>query len=180
MNKAELLSLANKGNVEINGIPLEVIVRPAADGEPWLDINVEPLSPLHQPLNLGGKWVEYITDEECEELPEALVKYKKEAEEFCKKAESVVKAKLNPDGSFSFESPLPDFYKEALKEYPSLLKRVEKERHPIVFIGDEKEYWRAPGKFTLELNGVQYKPHWSYWLDCSYYIADALIKKIGG
>ena len=181
MNKAELLSLANKGKVEINGIPLEIVVRPSSvDGEPWIEISVDPLSPLHQPLLLGEKWVEHITDEECEALPLALEEYKRKADEFCEQAKSVVKAKFNPDGSFNYTSPLPDFEKEILKDYPRLLKQSEKEQHHIVFIGDEKAYWRAPGNFTLELDGVQYVPHWSYWLDCAYYIADEQIKKIGG
>lgn len=176
MNKAELLSLANKGKVEINGFPLVVIVRPDADGDDWLEINVEPLSPLHQPLQLGNKWVEYITDEECEELPGALEKYKKEADEFCEKAKTVVKGKLNPNGTISI-TEVPDDMAKDFEENPKVLKCWLKERKNIVFIGNEKEYWRAFGKFTLELDGVQYVPHWSYWLDCAYYIADEQIRK---
>lgn len=176
MNKAKLLSLANKGKTEIYGVSLEVIVRPDADGDDWLEIKVDPLSPLHQPLNLGNKWVEYITDEECEELPEAIEKYKKEAAEFCEKAETIVKASFNPDGTYSFIE-VPEKVKENFKDYPSALKRWLRERKNIVFIGDEKDYWYAPGTFTLELNGVQYKPHWSYWLNCVYYIADDQIKQ---
>lgn len=180
MNKAELLALANIGKTEINGIPLEVIVRPSAvDGDPWIEIHVDPLSPLHLPLILGQKWVEYITDEECEQLPAELEKYKKEAEEFCEKAKTVVKAKSNPDGSYSLVD-VPDAVKEEWKDYPKILKSWMREKKRIVFIGDEKEHWRAPGKFTLELDGVKYEPHWSYWLDCTYYIADEQIKRIGG
>lgn len=177
MNKAELLSLANKGKVEINGIPLEVIVRPSAlDGTDWLEINVEPFSPLHQPMNLGNKWVEYITDEECAELPGELEKYKKEAEEFCEKAKVVVKAKFNPDGSFSF-TDIPESVKENYKDYPSALKLWLRERHHIVYIGNDKRYWKAPGRFSLELDGVKYEPRWSYWMNCAYYEADDRIRK---
>ena len=179
MNKAELLSLANKGKVEIAGFPLEVIVRPDSDGDPWLEIKVDPLSPLHQPLNLGNKWVEYITDEECAELPDALAEYKRKADEFCEQAKRVVKAEFNPDGSYSF-TEVPESVKDDYKEWPRILKRILREKHRIAFIGKEKEYWRAPGNYTLELNGVQYVPHWSYWLDCAYYIADENIKRIGG
>lgn len=177
MNKAELLALANKGKVEINGIPLEVIERPDSDGDMWLEIRVDPLSPLHQPLILGNKWSEYITDEECEELPEALEKYKKEAEEFCEKAKTVVKAKINPDGSYNF-TEVPDSVKGNFKDYPSALKQWLHERRHIVFINDNKKEWRAPGKFTLELDGVQYVPHWSYWLNCTYYEADDYIRMV--
>lgn len=178
MNKAELLALANKGKVEISGVKLEVIVRPSAlDGTDWLEIVSEPLSPLHQPLELGGKWVEYITDEECAELPGELEKYKKEAEAFSEKAKTVVKAKSNPDGSYSF-TEVPDSVKENFKDYPSALKQWLRERHHIVFIGDDNDYWVAPDKFTLELDGVTYLPHWSYWLGCAYYEADDYIRKV--
>ena len=179
MNKAQLLALANKGKTEINGIPLEVIERPDSDGDMWLEIKVDPLSPLHQPLILGNKWTEYITDEECEELPEALLQYKKEAEEFCEKAKTVVKAKLNGDGSYSF-TEVPEKVQENLKDYPSALKQWLREKKHIVFINDNKKEWRAPGKFTLELDGVRYEPHWSYWLNCTYYEADDFIRKAVG
>ena len=177
MNKSELLALANKGKVEINGIPMEVVVRPSAfDGTDWIEINVEPLSPLHQPLVLGNKWVEYITDEECAELPGALEKYKKEAEEFCEKAKTVVKAKFNPDGSYSLVD-VPDAVKEEYKDYPKILKSWMREKKHIVYIGNDKQYWQAPGNFTLELDGVKYEPHWSYWMNCAYYEADDRIRK---
>ncbi len=177
MTKCELLSLANKGKTEINGIPLEIKVFPSSmDGTPWIEIYVEPLSPLHQPLILGQKWVEHLTDEECEELPEALNQYKQEAEAFCKRAETVVKATMNTDGTFTF-TEVPETVKANFAEYPSALKRWMKEKHHINFIGNEKEYWYAPGDFTLELDGVRYVPHWSYWLNCTYYKTTKQIQK---
>lgn len=169
MTKNELLSLANKGKTQINGYPLEVKVYPSSvDGTPWLEIHVEPLSPLHQPLILGQKWVEYITEEECAELPEWLDRYKREAEEFCKQAETVVKATLNPDGTITFIE-VPESVKENFSDYPSALKQWLKQKHHITFIGKEKEAWHAMGNFTLDIDGVKYVPHWSYWLNCTYY-----------
>lgn len=179
MNKAELLSYANKGKVEIGGVLVEVIVRPSSfDGTPWIEIHADPLSPLHQPLVLGGKWVEYITEEEVEELPQAIEEYKRKADEFCEQAKTVVKAKFNPDGTFTF-TDVPEKVQENLRDYPSALKKWLKERHHIVFINDEKEEWYAAGHFTLDLDGVLYEPHWSYWLDRAYYIADEQIKQKG-
>ena len=167
MNKADLLSLANKGKTEINGYPLEVKVFPCC-GDPWIEIHVDPLSPLHPPLILGQKWLEYVTDEECAELPEWLDRYKREAEEFCREAETVVKATMNPDGTYSF-TDVPEKVKENFADYPSALKQWLKQKHPIIPIGKENA-WRAPGNFTLELDGVQYVPHWSYWLGLPYYL----------
>lgn len=170
MNKKELLTLANKGKTEINGIELKVVVRPSAmDGEPWIEIEVEPLSPLHQPLILGQKWVEHITDEECEELPGALLKYKQETEQFCEQAKQVVKATLNNDGTFTFLE-VPDAVQENFKDYPSAFRRWLKEKHSIRYVNDSRKEWFAPGNFTLDLDGTIYVPHWSYWLDRPYYI----------
>jgi hypothetical protein len=163
MNKQELLELANIGKTEINGFPLEVKVYPSSfDGTPWIEIEVEPLSPLHLPLILGQKWVEYVTDEECEELPKALEEYKRQADEFCEKAKTIVKATLNANGTYT------------------LIDDKASRKHPysIRFIGHDKEYWYAPDVYTLELNGKQYTPHWSYWLNCAYYEADDQIKSL--
>lgn len=175
MTKTELLALANKGKTEINGYPLEVKISTCA-GSPWIEIFVEPLSPLHQPLVLGQKWVEYVTDEECAELPEWLDRYKREAEQFCKEAETVVKATLNNDGTYTF-TDVPEAVKENFAEYPSALRRWLKQKHHISFIGEDKKYWHAPGTFTLDLDGVRYVPHWSYWLNCAYYESNEQITK---
>ena len=59
MTKTELLNLANKGTTKISGISLEIFVFPSSfDGTPWIEIHVDPLSPLHMPLVLGQKWVQ--------------------------------------------------------------------------------------------------------------------------
>lgn len=170
MTKTELLNLANKGKTQINGISLEVVVFPSSlDSTPWIEIHVDPLSPLHQPLVLGQKWVEHITDEECAELPGALLKYKREAKRFCEQAKQVVKATMNNDGTFTFID-VPKAVQENFKEYPSALHRWLKEKHFIKYVNDTQKEWFAPGSFTLELDGVLYEPHWSYWLNCPYYL----------
>ena len=126
---------------------------------------------------IGETGKQYITDEECAELPGELEKYKKEAEEFCEKAKNVVKAKFNPDGSYSLVD-VPEAVKEDYKDYPKILKSWMREKKHIVFIGSDKQYWYAPGTFTLELDGVTYKPHWSYWMNCTYYLASDHIRKV--
>ena len=168
MKKQDLLALANKGRTEINGFPCEVTVKPYA-GDPFLTIKFEPLSPLHQPLILGQKWVEYITDEECEELEEALNRYKAEADAFCEKAKIVIKATKNEDGTYSMID-IPEKVKENFKDYPSAFKSWSRQHFHIRPIKDSPEAWYAPGNYTLDLDGVQYVPHWSYWLNCPYYL----------
>ena len=178
MNKNELLSLANKGKTEINGFTLEVKVFPSSfDGTPWIEIIVDPLSPQHPPLILGQKWVEYITDEECAELPEALARYNDEAKAFCKEAETVVKATLNQDGTFTF-TDVPESVQANFADYPSALKRWIKQKHHINYIGKEKKHWYAPGNFTLDIDGVRYVPLWSYWLNCACYETKDQVKEI--
>ena len=165
MTKTELLNLANKGTTKISGISLEIFVFPSSfDGTPWIEIHVDPLSPLHMPLVLGQKWVEYITDDECAELPGALLKYKQEADRFCEQAKQVVKATMNSDGTFTFVE-VPEAVRENFKDYPSALKKWLKENHTIKYVNDSQKEWFAPGNFTLELDGIVYEPHWSYWLD---------------
>lgn len=172
MTKAELLNLANKGKTKINGISLEVVVFPSSlDGTPWLEIHVDALSPLHQPLVLGQKWVEYITDKECMELPTALLKYQEEANLFCEQAKQIVKAKTNSDGTYSFID-VPVSVQDNFRDYPSALKKWLKDKHHIFYVNDKKTEWFAEGNFTLELDGVLYVPHWSYWLDRPYYLTN--------
>ena len=181
MNKTDLLNLANKGEVEIEGIPLEVIIKPSSlDGTDWIEIHVKPFSNLHRPLLLGQKWVEHITDEECAELPSALLKYKKEAEEFCEKAKRIIKAKRNEDITYSFtdvpQSVLDDWQK--VLKTSLALNQWKNGRQVIRFVDQKHQEWYAPDIFTLELDGVLYEPHWSYWLERVYYIADDKIREL--
>lgn len=168
MKKKDLLSLANKGRTEIHGFPCEVTVKPCV-GDPFLTMKFEPLSPLHQPLILGQQWVEYITEEECEELEKALNRYKAEADAFCEEAKTVIKATMNEDGTYSMID-IPEKVKEDFKDYPSAFKSWSRQRFNIRPIKDSPEAWYAPGNYTLDLDGVQYVPHWSYWLNCPYYL----------
>lgn len=168
MKKQDLLALANNGRTEIHGFPCEVTVKPCV-GDPFLTIKFEPLSPLHQPLILGQKWVEYITDEECEEIEEALNRYKAEADAFCEEAKTVIKATINEDGTYSMID-IPGKVEENFKDYPSAFKSWSRQRFHIRPIKDSPEAWYAPGNYTLDLDGVQYVPHWSYWLNCPYYL----------
>lgn len=168
MKKQDLLAIANNGRTEIHGFPCEVTVKPCL-GDPFLTIKFNPLSPLHQPLILGQKWVEHITDEECEGLAEALNRYKAEADAFCEEAKTVIKATMNADGTYSMID-IPEKVKENSKDYPSAFKSWSRQRFNIRPIKDSPEAWYAPGNYTLDLDGVIYIPHWSYWLNCPYYL----------
>lgn len=172
MTKSDLLSLANIGKTEINGIPLEVVVYPSSlDGTPWLEIHVDPLSPLHQPLILGQKWVEYITEDECKELPDALLKYKTEADQFCEQAKRVVKGTMNSNAEIKL-TEIPNEVKAEFDEIsPTCFRQWAKATHKLNKIKDANA-WYALGNFTLDLDGVRYVPHWSYWLDRPYYVIE--------
>lgn len=179
MNKKELLELANKGTTKIAGIDVEIIVKPSAfDGKDWIEIKVAPLSPLHCPLLLGQQWVEFITDKECEELESALIKYKQDAEVFCEQAKRIVKATVTKDKEILIID-MPDSVKSDWAGYPNILKQITTKPHKVVFLGKEYENWKALGNFTIDIDGNIYQPHWSYWLDCAYYIADNKIKSLG-
>lgn len=183
MNKAELLSLANKGKTQIAGVSLEILVYPSSvDGKDFIEIIGDPF-PLHTPLRLGGVWVEYITDEDCAEIEPSLERYKREADEFCEKAKRVVKATLDKNGKI-YIIDMPDSVKKDWDGLPpSYLKNYLKRFHPIHYIDDRihspnKDYWFAIGKFTLDLDGELFIPHWSYWLDRAYYESTERIKNV--
>lgn len=181
MTKSELIALANKGKQTLCGVTANIIIRPDSDGEDWIEIEIEPLSPLHQPLRLGDKWVKFITDDECAELEPAIERYKKSAAKFFKDAQRVVKATVQ-DGQLQI-SELPEDVKsdwdfiDVNEEKERYIKRFCKLPHPVSFIGKGKTYFRALGVFTLDIDGHLYVPRWSYWLDCPYYLADDFIRE---
>ena len=169
MNKKELCALANTGKTNIGGVDVYVTIKPGPiDGSPWIEITACELSPLHQSLILGQKWCEFVTDEECAELPAALARYKAEAETFCEKAKRIVKCHTVGENAYQIDE-VPDDVKEDWKAFPATLKRFTHETHKKLYIDSTKHYWYAPGIFTLELDGVRYVPHWSYYLDRAYY-----------
>lgn len=182
MNKSELVSLANIGKTEIEGIPLEVIVKPSSmDGTDWIEIHVEPFSALHPPLILGQKWLEHVTDAECAELPAMLLKYKAEADAFCERAKTVVRATSNGDITYTFTDvpdDLVEVYKKEFAQDSSILTGWLKGRHVIRFVNENKTEWYAPDVFAIELDGIRYLPHWSYLLERVYYVVDDNIRKI--
>lgn len=179
MNKKELLELSNKGITKIAGIDVEIIVKPSTfDGKDWIEIKVAPLSPLHCPLLLGQQWVEFITDKECEELEPALIKYKKEAEYFCEQAKRIVKATIT-DNQEILITDMPDSVKSDWACYPNILKQITTKPHKVVFLGKDHENWKALGNFAINIDENIYHPHWSYYLDFAYYIADDKIKSLG-
>ena len=182
MKKSELLALANIGKTEICGIKLEVIVRPSSvDGKDWLEIFVDPLTPLHQPLHLGEQWVEYISEQECNNFENALLHYKKSAEEFFEKAQRIVKATLTKNGEIII-TDMPDSVKQDWEHFPRSLKWMLTTKHKIRFLNTRTEQgienWFALGNFTLNLDGEIFQPHWSYWLEKAYYISTNRIKNI--
>ena len=182
MKKSELLALANIGKTEICGIKLKVIVRPSSvDGKDWLEIFVDPLTPLHQPLCLGEQWVEFITEQECADFENALLQYKKSADEFYEKAQRIVKATLTKNGEILIID-MPDSVKQDSEHYPRSLKLMLTTKHKIRFLDKRTEKgienWFALGNFALDLDGEIFQPHWSYWLEKAYYISTERIKDI--
>lgn len=175
MKKDKLLSYKNGDKIEIDGVKLQVEITECCDS-PFLKFKMQPITPLHLETYLGGKWIEYITDEECETFEDEVRKHKQEALEFLEKSKRIVKATLTTDNRIKIiELPESvkadwDFYDNA-EQKERALKRFVRETHPITFVTKEKTEFFAIGNFTLDLDGVLYVPHWSYWLDRAYYIA---------
>jgi hypothetical protein len=155
MDKKELLSLANKGPVKIGDITAEIVVRPSAlDGTPWLEIEVEQFTPFAAPLHLGDQWVEYITDEACDEIPRSLNRYKEAALAFEARAKART-VRLKP---FTSDCEI-------------LIDADDNSKKPKLYrIKNFKDHFEIPGlECMIELNGITYAPVWSYWLDRACY-----------
>lgn len=173
MTKNELLSHANGEVFEIEGVKLRLEVTKCA-GDDFLKITMLPITPLHTTTYLGNKWIEYITEEECAEFESEIKKHKERALKFYEDAKRVVKATKTADNNIKIIE-LPENVKSDWNFYEDdetrekAINRFMRNTHPIRFIDkDEKEFF-ALGNFSLDLDGVIYTPHWSYWLDRAYY-----------
>ena len=155
MTKEKLLSYKNGDTIEIDGVKLQVEITECCDA-PFLAFKMQPITPLHLETYLGGKWIEYITDEECENFEDGVRKHKQKALEFLEKSKRVVKATLTKGGRIKIID-LPESVMADWDFYDNVAQK-------------ETEFF-ALGDFTLDLDGVLYTPHWSYWLDSAYYIA---------
>ena len=161
MTKNELIALANKGVVQIGGYNAEVIIRDSAGNNgDWIEIIIEPINEYATKAILGGKWLEFVTDEECGEL-EAGVKriYDKMAAqaEICGREPLVLKY---------YESNTKTLICEKNKIY--IVNQYEDHFEILVlYKGIEPDY--AINK-VVEINGKVYKPVWSFWLDGGCYM----------
>ena len=134
--------------------------------------------------DIGGKWLEYITAEELAEFESEVKKHRERAEEFYKQAQRVAKATLKNGYIKILELPESiradfDFYEDKERREKAI-KRYIQNLHPIKFINDKKSEFFALGNFSIDLDGVLYVPHWSYWLDRPYYITtQQIIESVG-
>ena len=166
MTLEKILEHANGEPWTVEGVTLDVIVSKCLDSD-FLQFKMHPITELHPPSYLGGKWIEYIT-----------------AEEFYRHAHRVAKATLKNGYIKILELPESiradfDFYEDK-ESREKAIKRYIQNLHPIKFIDDNKSEFFALGDFSLDIDGVLYVPHWSYWLDRPYYITtQQIIENMG-
>lgn len=179
MTRQEFLEKANKGIVSIEGVNLEIEIRPDKDGDDFISIYMHPITELHTPTYLGQKWLKYTSESEFYSFESEIKKHRETAEQFYKKAKRVVKATIK-DGYIKIldypENVRKDwsFYEDE-EEKENAIKRYIRCAHPVRFIGNKKTEFCALGDFTVDIDGHLYIPHYSYWLGCTYYIADDYI-----
>ena len=175
MTRQELLSHENGEIFEVEGVKLQMIITKVA-GDDFLKIKMYPITPLHDEAYLACKWIDYITDDECAEFECYIKKHKEKALEFYEQAQRVVKATLK-DGKIKIidvpQSVILDFC--IFDDPQKALKRYIRDLHNISFIDKEKTEFYALGRFSLDIDGTIYTPHWSYWLDRPYYITSQQI-----
>jgi len=160
MTKKEVISLANKGVVQIGGYNAEIIIRDSAgDNGDWIEIIIEPINEHTVKAILGGKLLEFVTDEECGELEEGIKKiYDKMAAqaEICSREPKTLKYnKSDPSTVFSDNKKL---YK--IVQYPDHFEI-------LVIYNGEADY---PINIPVRIDDKIYLPVWSWWLDRGCYM----------
>lgn len=173
MNKQELLNLANKGAVTIDGITFEVKTHESSIGGEILNVILLPINEFSDPAYFGGGWHEYYTDEDVQELFPAM---KKAAQKMEYQAQ---RQKIKP-------IEFIDLNKED-RHCNHLIKRKDNDKiYVLQKIKDSnKNYtafqiltankWEqgyepcAPINCPIILEGTIYKPIWSFWLDGAIY-----------
>ena len=184
MTLEKILEHANGEPWTVEGVTLDVILTKCA-GDDFLRFNMHPITELHTAADLGGKWLEYITAEELADFENELKSHREKAEEFYRQAQRVAKATLKNGYIKILELPESiradfDFYEDKERREKAI-KRYIQNLHPIKFINDKKSEFFALGNFSIDLDGVLYVPHYSYWLDRPYYIAtQQIIESVGG
>lgn len=179
MSISDFLEKANKGVFEIDGVRLEIIINKDRDGDDFVKVKMYPITELHDEAWLGCKWLKYIEESEFLDFEKGIRKHKEKAFEFYKKAQRVVNATITKDGRIKVLD-LPDdvksdwcFY-ENEQDREKAIKRFIKNPHNFSMfeIGFNYMKFFAIGEFSLNIDGVIYKPHWSYWLERPYYIKE--------
>lgn len=173
MTLEKILEHANGEPWTVEGVTLDVIVSKCLDSD-FLQFKMHPITELHAPSYLGGKWIEYITAEELADFENEIKRHREKAEEFYRQAQRVAKATLKNGYIKILELPESiradfDFYEDKERREKAI-KRYIQNLHPIKFINDKKSEFFALDNFSIDLDGVLYVPHWSYWLDRPYYM----------
>jgi hypothetical protein len=184
MTLEKILEHANGEPWTVEGVTLDVIVSKCLDSD-FLQFKMHPITELHAPSYLGGKWIEYITAEELADFENEIKRHREKAEEFYRQAQRVAKATLLKNGRIQIldypENIQSDWnFYENEERRAKAIKQFVKHSHPIRFIGDKKTEFYALGNFSIDLDGVLYVPHWSYWLDRPYYITTTQILESAG
>ncbi len=171
MDKQAFINRSNKGIVVIEGVKLDIKIYPDKDGDEFISIDMFPITPLHLPTQLGGKWLKYTDENEFLSFESEIKKHRERAEDFYKKAQRIVKATI--ENGFIKIIELPEEVKqdfciwETEEQNQNAIKRFIKRPHKIARINDNTIF--ALGNFALDIDGVVYKPYWSYWLDRPFY-----------
>lgn len=170
MTKAELQSLVGKGRVNVSGIDIEVTMTRCLDSDDFIKIKGYAINDYTTDLELGDKWMEYVTDEECAELVQALAKYR---DKMLKQAEIYHK---DPIKLCWFDT---EYRKGLLKSEKGFVYEIVKpaEDHFEIWstwgLGYESD---VPMNISVEIDGIIYRPIWSWWLDHGCYRGQAPVR----
>lgn len=174
MNKKDILSLANNGKQRYEDFEFEVITHTDNDGDEMLNVTLFPVNEYSDYAYFGGGWVKYYEDEDYEQLLPAM---KKAVEKMKRQADIVNSRHI---------LRLTDLHKED-NHCNHLLKGIDnKNIYVIQHLKDKYgnvfgfqvltgSRWSGgiepdcPVNIKIELDGVQYVPIWSFWLNGAVY-----------
>lgn len=174
MNKNDFLSVANKGKQQYEDFQFEVSIRQDNDGDDIIDITLYPINEYTTEVHFGGVWLKYLKDEDFDEL---LPNMRKTVDKMKHQAEIITSKPLLKLKNLNKEDYHCNHLLKGVDNKKTYVMQNLKDKDGKVFgfqvltgtrwsEGIEPD---CPINVKIELDGVEYVPVWSFWLDSAIY-----------
>jgi hypothetical protein len=160
MNKTELLNLAGKGYVDINGKQVEVTISKALDSD-YIHITQKAINPYTTDHDFSGGWIEFIEDKDVKELEAAFDKVHEKMlkqAEICKQSPLILSTISGSD------------YLKSATGIKYIVQRPASDHFEICVLSNGEADYAINRPVTID--GKLYLPLWSWWLDKGCYMTN--------